>query len=117
MVTNVILVTSPNDGGGDPENLHTGTSGNVAVFNSLLQTLYNASLSRVDIYAGGPKSFEVDMFIGAFKDLDVGKLVIEFNRIKWDYPISACLMFKDEDDDQFVLFQAAAQKKKKKEGL
>jgi len=82
MVSNVILKTQRNDGGGGTE------FSSVMKLNEYLRdTLgYPLGLVYASSNPGGDKYMECDVFIGAFNMLDIPGVIEKLWSIDWEYP-------------------------------
>lgn len=95
-VTDIILVTSIDDGG--IEDAHPNTD----LLNMYLERQNKGKLLKIDNYAGGRKAMQCDVFMAAVNHLDMREFIEEFHKISWECKELVQLFLKDEEDDRFA---------------
>lgn len=99
-VTDIILITSIEDGA-DLES----DNPNVDKLKGYLEKEHNGhTLLKVDGHAGGNKAIQCDVFMAAFNYFNIDAFVRLFKEMQWQYPESAQLLIKDENDDAFTVY-------------
>ncbi len=101
IVTNLILTTSPGDGGSEDEHP------NVDKLNAWLCKAHGPAetLKQVDQCGGGNRALECDVFVGAVSYLDWAELIAAFKGIPWESSDCVQLMLKGQEDDRFTIYQ------------
>jgi len=99
-VTDIILMTSIDDGAGDREG-HP----NADKLSAYIEKNHRGhTLVRVDCHAGGNKGMQCDVFMSAINHMDIEAFVAWFHGIEWERPESVQLLVKDEHDDRFTMY-------------
>lgn len=99
-VTDLILITALNDGGGEYEHP------NVDRINNWLANTHNgfrlkpAHPKRAD---GDYGVMQCDVFLGARKLLNLAGLLEVFHSVPWDCPENVQLLVKKEEEDRFSI--------------
>ncbi len=102
-VANVILITTIEDGAH-----REGEHPNVFHLNDfLLAQGYPTGMSKVDCHGGGDAVMGSDVWMGAFKDLNVEGFKDIFEAIDWEDPQTLQLLIKDEAELQYQVFTLA----------
>jgi hypothetical protein len=96
-ITDIILTTMLEDGGDEDEHP------NVALLNDHLRSKGEGSLNKVSESAGGNRGMQCDVFIAANNYMDTQPFIDKFKSIKWEWPESAQLFIKEEEDDFFTI--------------
>ena len=64
-----------------------------------------ASFSQVDIYAGGHKAIQCDVYMVAINGFDIDKFVAFYCNVTWwKYPEETQVLIKDEHDNLFTVY-------------
>ena len=104
-ITNVILITTHNDGA-----KKDGNQPNIYSLNEYLMNQgYLPALAKVDCHAGGNKPMESDVWIGAFDQFDIEAFKDVFESIEWENPEYLQLMIRGPRERQFQVFELETQ--------
>jgi hypothetical protein len=95
-VTDLVLITSISDGGGEDEHP------NVDKLSAWLTENHRCAFQRVDQHAGGNKAMQCDVFLVAVNYLDADGFLAQFRAIEWDSPEAVVLIVNAEEMDPVV---------------
>lgn len=101
-VTDIILITSIEDGGISEEDPNP----NVDILNEFIVKEYNhqCAFKKIDGFAGGDKCIQADIFATAINYCRVQELIDRVRSIEWEDPDSVQLNIKDEHWNSFRMF-------------
>lgn len=99
-ITDILLCTAIDDGS-TGKDMHP----NADKLNEFVRDIHgnNNLFKKIELSFTKLRCLQSDVFVAAVNGCEIDKLITEFKSIKWQYPESAQILIKDEDDDRFEL--------------
>ncbi|SRR6266478_1692292 len=95
-ITNIIITTAIEDTGMEELNTALATARDGERF------------AQVDMYAGGYKAIEADIFMAAFNYLHFRDFRLWVKKVKWQHPEQLAIFIKGQNDKRFTRFETVA---------